>query len=125
MSENNSNILAPILGQYGIKPSDFTVKLKDAFINTVSLSNVGNMDILLNNLVFSFVLYIGKNNVYRFVFKKFNYSFLYNTFFQRKKSIYMNIIFLYKLYCLKNKDNLYSKSIYFLLRKVFKLRFLY
>jgi hypothetical protein len=125
MSENNSNILAPILGQYGIKPSDFTAKLKDAFINTVSLSNVGNMDILLNNLVFSFVLYIGKNNAYRFVFKKFNYSFLYNTFFQRKKSIYMNIIFLYKLYCLKNKDNLYSKSIYFLLRKVFKLRFLY
>jgi len=125
MSENNSNILAPILGQYGIKPSDFTTKLKDAFMNTVSLSNLGNIDILLNNLIFSFVLYIGKNNIYRFVFKKFNYTFLYNTFFQRKKGVYMNIIFLYKLYCLKSKGNINNKSIFFLLRKLLKLRVLY
>lgn len=118
MSDNNSNILAPILGQYGIKPSDFITRLKDTFISTNKLSNI---DVLLIHLVFSFIVYIGKNNAYRFVFKKFNYSFLYNTFLTRKKGIYLQVLFLYKLQCLKSMP----KSLFFLFKKILKLRFLF
>jgi hypothetical protein len=119
MSENNSNILAPILGQYGIKPADFILKLKDTFIITVKNQHDIIND-LLTYLVFSFILKIGKNNSYAITFKKFSYSYLYNTLAQRRKRVFLNVLFLYKLFFFDKKKN----NLYFLYKKILKLRFI-
>jgi hypothetical protein len=100
-SENNSNILAPILGQYGIKPLDFILKLKDN---------------LLKSLIFSFILLIGKNNVYTISFKQFNNAFLYNVFLQRKKGVFLNVLFMYKIQSVWGNK---KKILFYLLKRLF------
>lgn len=119
-SENNSNILAPILGQYGIKPLDFVVKLKESFMLLVGENKFESSEIefLLKSLVFSFILFVGKNNIYNIVLKKFSFSFLYNVFLQRKRKVYFNVLFLYKLSLVYlNK----FKVLFFLLKRLLKI----
>lgn len=122
-SENNSNILAPILGQYGIKPSDFILKLKDNFLSNVLLNKgavqENDIDLLLKNLIFSFILSIGKNNVYSIIFKKFANVFLYNVFLQRKKGIFLNVLFLFKMQYMYGNKN---KILFFLMKRLLVIR---
>lgn len=125
-SENNSNILAPILGQYGIKPSDFLVKLKEVFLHTFKgkIEHI-DIDMLLNVLIFSFVLSIGKNNTYMMGLRKFNFSFLYNIFAQHNKEIYLDMLFIFKLYILGGNqiaNNNKNKCLFFLIKRLLKLR---
>ncbi|MCA2612747.1 MAG: hypothetical protein IM521_23800 [Microcystis sp. M27BS1] len=122
-SENNSNILAPILGQYGIKPLDFVVKLKESFMLLVgehkeNKFESNEVEFLLKSLVFSFLLFVGKNNMYNIILKKFSFSFLYNVFLQRRRKVYFNVLFLYKLSLIYiNK----FKVLFFLLKRLLKI----
>lgn len=96
-SENNTNVLSPILGQYGIKPLDFLQELKLKF---KSLKEVGLSDEVVQGVLLSIFVTFSKNNKYDIIFRKFNVGSIYNIFLQRKRKMYLNLSFLYKLHVL-------------------------
>ena len=44
--------------------------------------------------------YVSKNNKYDIIFRKFNLGGIYNIFAQRKRKMYLNMYFLYKIHIL-------------------------
>lgn len=82
-----------------------------------------DIDVLLSVLIFSFILSIGKNNVFTIMLKKFNFSFLYNVFLQRRRKIFLNVLYLYKLQYFATLE--YKKNtIFFLIKKMLRQRLL-
>lgn len=110
-SENNSNILSPILGQYGIKPVDFLDVVKQKFFK----GNEEVLPVFINeNLVLSLYVEFGKNNTYNIILRKFEMSYLYNVFCQNYvfySKIYFNLLFICKMITLQNIVFVQSKSL--------------
>lgn len=99
-SDNNNNILAPILGQYNIKPQDFLLDLREKFLK----DNIIDEDIL-NSITIPVRIIFIKNNVYNIRIKRLYNINLYNSFLTKKKKYilicYYYIKFTYLMHMLR------------------------
>lgn len=98
-SENNVNILAPILGQYNIKPLELLTKVNDKFF----LNQCFIHEDIKNNLLVPLIVEFSKNTFDIYIKKLYN-IYLYNMFKQEIRKRYLDVRLLYKIQLI-NKNN--------------------
>ncbi len=99
-SDNNNNLLSPILGQYNIKPTDF--------INAISMQ-VEDPFHIKNNIIIPVIVTFIKNT-FTIYFKNLYYINIINLFLTKNRYIKFNMLFFYKLYLYTKKKN-FSNSL--------------
>ena len=106
-SENNNNLLSPILGQYNIKPMDF--------INEISTKIKDPFNIKHNLIIPITVTFI--KNTYNLSFKEIYYTNIINIFFFKKTNVRFDILFFFKTFLYTKKKNFFNSLIRRMLRK--------